>query len=72
MVGEEKVRAEVRAESYIVRKYYVSFGEIKWALDLKGELHSSGLWRGLSPKDEEEGKSRDEEIIEIITHEEMP
>ena len=64
-----KPRAEVRAETTIVRKYYVTFGELKRALDLKGELHSSNLWSGLSPKQEEEGVSRDEESVEIITHE---
>jgi hypothetical protein len=69
MMSHDKIRAEVRSETTIVRKYYVTFGELKRALDLKGELHSSDLWRGLSPKDEEEGKSRDEEVIEIETHE---
>jgi hypothetical protein len=65
----DKLRAEVKAETTIVRKYYVTFRELKWALDLKGELHSSDLWRGLSPNEEEEGVSRDEEVIEIVTHE---
>ena len=64
-----KPRAEVRAETTIVRRYYVTWGELKDWLDLKGDLYSSDLWRGLSPQEVEEGKSRDGETIEIITHE---
>jgi hypothetical protein len=64
-----KPRAEVKAETTIVRKYYITFGELKERLDLKGELHSSTLWSGLSPKREAEGVSRDEEVVEIVTHE---
>lgn len=59
----------MKSKETIVRKYYVSFGEIKKALNLQGELHSSALWTGLSPKQEAEGVSRDVETIEIITHE---
>ena len=51
------------------RQYYVSFGEIKKALGIQGELHSCTLWRGLSPREEEEGVSRDNERIEIVTRE---
>jgi len=59
----------METKNTIVRKYYVSFGELKKALQLEGELHSSTLWRGLSPVDEENKVSRDKEVIEIITHE---
>jgi hypothetical protein len=64
-----KPRAEVRAETTVVRRYYVTWGDLKDWLDLKGDLYSSDLWRGLSPKEVEEGETRDGEVIEIVTHE---
>lgn len=64
-----KPRAEVGADTTIVRSYRITWGELKDWLDLKGDLHSSDLWRGLSPKEVEEGKTRDDEVIEIVTHE---
>lgn len=59
----------MKNEVKIVRKYHVSFGELKKALGIKGELVESNLWSGLSPRDEEAGVSRDKETVEIVTEE---
>jgi len=57
----------MKKEITIEREYIVSFGNIKEALGIEGELHSCALWRGLSPREEDAGVSRDKETIQIIT-----
>lgn len=49
----------MRETKEIIRKYYISFGELKKKFGIKGELVRSDLWEGLSPNDENKGISRD-------------
>ena len=64
-----KTMKNIKTNTTVVRKYYVSFAQLRDALGLKGELHESNLWTGLSPQMKKDGVSRDKEIVEIITHE---
>jgi len=41
----------------IDRDYIICSAELKKALKIDGEIREVGQWRGISPKDEEEGKS---------------
>lgn len=51
------------------RSYIISQKELKKKLGIKGDIQSMGLWEGLSPDEEEEGKSHDKDKYEIVTHE---
>lgn len=62
----------MKTETTIERKYYVTIGQLRKALGLKGDFVSSNMYSGLSPNETERGISRDREVIEIVTREKQP
>ncbi len=57
--------------STISRDYIFSNKDLKKLLKIKGDIQSIGLWRGLSPNQQERGVSEDKVEWEIVTHEDI-
>ena len=61
------MKNKVDAFKEIGREYIITSKELKEKLGIKGKIISLAMHEGLSPKDEEEGKSHDEDTWSIIT-----
>ncbi|MDD5501918.1 MAG: hypothetical protein PHH26_00445 [Candidatus Thermoplasmatota archaeon] len=56
------------AEIVVKKQYILTQKQIKKILNTEGDIITMGLWKGLSPNDEAQGKSMDlqEFIIDVV------
>lgn len=63
-VNEDRLK---HVQTKITRRYYITQKQLKRKLGLIGNISEMGLWRGLSPKEEEEKRSHQDTVWYIDT-----
>lgn len=60
---------DIKVKQQTIRRYIIGEKDLKESFEMKGKIDKIELWKGLSPNEEEKGKSSDEVEWAIITKE---